>query len=811
MTAKVTALLSPWLDKELTVWRLLAVTLLLAALNSVALGLASVVRGLELGLLLPIAILGTLTGWTLAATSWPGWWAGAIAGSAGVVLMTVRVGRLDGSILALLGQLVGLAWQALRWPGNGPPDTTPLQSTLAGLWLGVVTLWSRLLEWVANMAGGEPVFDPAATALAWGVALWLVAAWSGWAVRRRDQSLLAILPAGALLVISMAYGGGNFAFLLLLLGLTWLLAALVEHTVRERRWQVEGIDFALEIRTDLTLATLWLVAGLVALAQISPVISAQALAESAQRLIWGQPLQPGPLARSLGLQPPPGQSGVFDQARLGGLPRRHLLGAGPELSQQVALLVQPDSQAVNRYHYWRSLTYDRYTGYGWVSGQTETTTYGAGEAIEPAFEVGQPAVVLTEQIQAAAQGNGLLYAAGALLAVDQPYQVAWRRPGDAFGATVAAASYQVTSLLPAAGEAELRQAGNRYPAWVRQRYLALPREAPVRVLALARDLTATQPTPYDRARAIESYLRTLPYDLNLPPPPNRDVVDYFLFDLRRGYCDYYASAMVVLARAAGIPARLVVGYAGGEFDPAQGRYRVSEADAHAWAEVYFPGYGWIEFEPTAARPRPERAVESASLPEMELVTPPALAPAGRIAWQPGWGWALLLALAGLALASVVWSAADSWALARTDPTTTAVRLYRRLQRYGSRLAVPAPPGATPYEFSEALISQIALLTSNLPTSNLPTSSLPASNLQPPTFQPSNPSTSLRTSLPTFQPLAPAAPEIERLTGLYVNAVYSAHPPSAGEQRQAIQTWRRLRWRLWLAWARLKVERFRWER
>jgi hypothetical protein len=341
-------------------------------------------------------------------------------------------------------------------------------------------------------------------------------------------------------------------------------------------------------------------------------------------------------------------------------------------------------------------------------------------------------------------------------------------------------------LVPAAGEAQLRQAGNRYPAWVRQRYLALPRDVPVRVLALARDLTATQPTPYDRARAIESYLRTLPYDLNLPPPPNRDVVDYFLFELRRGYCDYYASAMVVLARAAGIPARLVIGYAGGEFDPAQGRYRVSEADAHAWAEVYFPGYGWIEFEPTAARPQQERAVESASLPEIGPATPPALAPAGRIAWQPGWGWLLLSALAGLALGGVVWSAADSWALTQTDPATTAVRLYRRLQRYGPRLAVSAAPGATPYEFGEALISQIAP--------------------SPPTLHSS--------TLPSFHPLAllaPAAPEIEQLTGLYVNAVYSAHPPSVGEQRQAIQTWGRLRWRLWLAWARLKVERFRWER
>lgn len=773
MTAKVTIRLSTWLDQELNVWRLLTAILLLAVLNTVAGGLASVVRGLDLGLLLPIATLAMGIGWTLAAASRPGWLAGTIAGSAGMVIITARVGRLGDSVVALIGQVLDLVWQVLRWSENGPPDATPLQSSLVALWGGVATLWGRLLEWGANMAVGEPVFDPAATALAWGLALWAVAAWAGWAVRRRDQSLLAVLPAGVLLVMSMSYGGGNFAFLLMLLGLTWLLAALVEHTARERRWQAAGIDFALDIRTDLTVATLWLVAGLVALAQITPLISAQGLAESAQRLIWGQPLHPGPLARSFGLQPPPpGQPAVFDQARLGGLPRHHLLGSGPELSRQVALLVQPDPQAANRYHYWRSLTYDRYTGYGWVSGQAETTAYAANEAIEPSFEVDQPAVVLTEQIQMGDQENGLLYAAGALVTVDQPYAVAWRRPGDAFGATVKVASYRVTSLVPAAGEAELRQAGSQYPAWVRQRYLALPTEVPVRVLALARDLTATQPTPYDRARAIESYLRTLPYDLNLSAPPNRDVVDYFLFDLRRGYCDYYASAMVVLARAAGIPARLVVGYAGGEFDPDAGRYRVSEADAHAWAEVYFPGYGWIEFEPTAARPRPERAAAPVSLPATEPESLPTFESVTRPAWSPWWGWSLLLGLVGLPLAGVVWSVADSWLLARTDPASTMARLYRRLQQYGSRLTVPAAPGATPYEFGEALISQIAPLTSN-----------------------------------PLALLAPATPEIERLIALYVRAVYSAQPPSPADQRQAIQIWWWLRWRLGLAWMRLKIENF----
>ena len=112
----------------------------------------------------------------------------------------------------------------------------------------------------------------------------------------------------------------------------------------------------------------------------------------------------------------------------------------------------------------------------------------------------------------------------------------------------------------------LRQSGENYPDWVSQRFLALPAEVPDRVKALAIRLTASGITPYDRAVAIEEYLRTYPIYLDVPyPPPQRDVTDYFLFDLKKGYCDYFATAMVVLARGAGIPARLAIGYATGTY------------------------------------------------------------------------------------------------------------------------------------------------------------------------------------------------------------------------------------------------------
>ncbi len=112
-------------------------------------------------------------------------------------------------------------------------------------------------------------------------------------------------------------------------------------------------------------------------------------------------------------------------------------------------------------------------------------------------------------------------------------------------------------------------------------------------------------SPYTKAVRIETYLRnSYPYTLEVPAPPKgRDVVDYFLFEAPGGFCSYYASAMTVLLRAAGVPSRLVTGYAMDEYESTLNAYHVTAADAHAWVEVYFTEFGWVEFEPTAARIR----------------------------------------------------------------------------------------------------------------------------------------------------------------------------------------------------------------
>ena len=134
-------------------------------------------------------------------------------------------------------------------------------------------------------------------------------------------------------------------------------------------------------------------------------------------------------------------------------------------------------------------------------------------------------------------------------------------------------------------------------------YLQLPQGLPQRVKDLATSLVASGQNNYDKAKAIEQYLSSnYPYNLDVRSTPrNRDFVDYFLFDLKQGYCSYYATAMTVLARCADLPARYAEGYVlpPEPMKDSTATYLVTNMQAHAWVEIYFEGYGWLAFEPTS--------------------------------------------------------------------------------------------------------------------------------------------------------------------------------------------------------------------
>jgi transglutaminase-like putative cysteine protease len=629
--------------------------------------------------------------------------------------------------------------------------------------------------WLQSLVLGKPIVDPVAETLVWAMAVWSITTWAGWTLRRRARPLLAIAPGGVLLIAALSYRRTDTAVVPVLLGAVLLLLALVAFANRQRRWRAVGIDFP-DLGTDTTVVVIFVTSVLVIFAVISPALTIQNIADLVGRFA---PRQAGELG-SEGGSPVAAVSASmeksrFEDLRFGGLPRRHLLGSGPELSEEMVMIISTGElppapqevfgQQAPRY-YWRSITYDVYTGRGWVTREAETVDYEADTSLAlPSFEAQRE---VRQSVRIVGDVAGLLHATGMLDSVDRDYTVAWRSEEDIFGVTLRSTRYQALSLVSTAAEEELRSVGSDYPDWIRERYLALPDTVPDRVLSLARDLTATEVTPYDRAVAIESYLRTYPYnlDVSLPPTGSGDVVDYFLFELKEGYCDYYATSMVVLARAAGLPARLVMGYAPGVYDARGAVYLVTEAEAHAWAEVYFPEYGWIEFEPTGGRPPIRRSDEEdeevPDLPDLgETPDSTNLTWKGvrRFVWL---GWLLVLALPVLTVRT--WLFIDERRLRKMAPSAAVARLYGRVRRHGRHLAVPMRAGDTPYEFAKSFAGWAAAQAREKRWGEL---------------------------------MAGVVFEVRRLVDLYVEANYTSHAMRAIDFWHALEAWKKLRWRLWL--------------
>jgi transglutaminase-like putative cysteine protease len=324
-----------------------------------------------------------------------------------------------------------------------------------------------------------------------------------------------------------------------------------------------------------------------------------------------------------------------------------------------------------------------------------------------------------------------LFSLGEPLVADVPSQLeTGRSPTDVIALRPAddlkrGQSYKAVGSVSTASVQQLREAGTAYPDGIADTYLQLPDDLPPSVAGLARYLTRYAENPYDQARAIENYLRTYPNDFDIPlTPAGQDTVDFFLFDLGRGYFDYHASAMVVMLRSIGIPSRLAVGYVLQEADrdPESNTYLVTEKDAFAWPQAYFPGLGWIDFNPTPTQPLISRPGEepggagnapAPSGPPAEPNVPYGLgggavqpsAPAEGVSGQAASRavWVIMGVLLGL-LALVVTGAgaarwAWQWGLADLDQ---AGRVWAKTVRLASWARLAPRPQQTPREFARDL-------------------------------------------------------------------------------------------------------------
>ncbi len=269
-------------------------------------------------------------------------------------------------------------------------------------------------------------------------------------------------------------------------------------------------------------------------------------------------------------------------------------------------------------HYWRGAIFDVYNGTGWEMA----SIHGQELKVEDPQIPPSGRYVLTQKFEIPSLADDRLFAANRAVSATNGVQLLMASSdGISSSPSGTVSEYIITSWASRLTSTELSQDGVEYPVAIRNAYLQVPSEVPQRVRKLAARITLGAQSAYEKAVRIQAYLRsTYPYRLDPPlPPVDQDAVDYFLFDAPGGFCSYYASAMAVMLRLEGVPARVVTGYAMGEWDGLRGRFRVPVSAAHAWVEVYFPSYGWVEFEPTPSRSVFEYPAADPSRPEVNQV------------------------------------------------------------------------------------------------------------------------------------------------------------------------------------------------
>ncbi|HEY70091.1 MAG TPA: DUF58 domain-containing protein [Anaerolineae bacterium] len=656
---------------------------------------------------------GVLINGLLLLFTMPPWIMGVLSGIFGIILSMIRVGRLEVLLSDIGSQIVTYIQVGLRAlvSDSAGPETEALQASFALLGEKMGLLGARLWEWLAGVVQGEAYFDPVVVVILWGITAWFATGWALYGVVKQRNPVLAGAPAFLLVAISSGITDQPGFILAFMLGAMILQRVFVRYEEHEHEWEQGLLLFEDSISPRVAIAGCALAAGLMVVSIVSPSISLSSIREAIQNALNIEQ-DSTEISDSLGFGSRMEHRSSLDALNTETLPNKHLLGSGPELSEQLVMTIKlgvwpgldltVEGAIPPERIYIRSLSYDRYTGQGWASEYAGFSEYRAGQMLLLTWPENYH--VVRQSLDIVEGYEGLLHAVGVPIRTDQVTTAAWRTVDegmdafDLFGAMISATAYRVDSIMPLYSETELRSARRSYPDWIIDRYLALPPTVPDDVLALARDLTAIEATPYDRAIALESYLRELDYSLDVSlAPAGRDVTQYFLFTLEEGYCDYFATAMVVLSRAAGIPARLITGHVAEQYDESLGAYLVTEDQAHAWAEIYFPGYGWIPFEPTPGRAELERPAEP--LPTIPASTPLDMEPIEEKPEISNWVWpvgitvGLVLVVGGFAAAIYL----SDYFLSRLSAEELIPKAYGRFLRLSKKAGILLKLFHTPFD------------------------------------------------------------------------------------------------------------------
>jgi transglutaminase-like putative cysteine protease len=524
------------------------------------------------------------------------WWIALMGVAVGTLLGNGRM-RFPRAVLA--GSTIGMLTVTL---------STTFASTGGALFGDKLRHLAILVNnWITQVLAGEAASDPTVFVLFLGASVWCATFVGSFILARSGRIWDAVIFNGACLVINVSVALTNlypdlivFTLAVLVLLVRIHIVNLQEHWVKQNIVPSGEMDWRL-LRGGLTWTTV-----LVIMALVTPRVAAGEVLTGAWSTFEGP-------YHSVEAEWQRFFAGVSGPSRLRGVSFSDSirLGQAPNLGDRVIMTVEAPSG-----HFWRAVTYDFYTGAGWRTTENDkadklTLPTTDRDTFQARFDIIVP-------------HSNILFAANEPLRADVPYQFytgtdrTYSTSLHALNRSQAAGTYTVTSLVSVADKQTLRRVASTYSDYIKSKYLQLPSTLPQRVKTLAHQIMDNIPDAYDRAEALETFLRSPPFSYSpqvKATPPGKDPVDYFLFDLKQDFCEYFASAMVVMLREVGVPARLVEGFTTGTYDTASNAFVVREQDAHAWVEAYFPQYGWIEFEPTPSQPpfaRPDASLSPGS-------------------------------------------------------------------------------------------------------------------------------------------------------------------------------------------------------
>ncbi len=478
--------------------------------------------------------------------------------------------------------------------------------------------------WILRVLDGSAFGYQAFVGLLITLLMWITGAWLAWCVIRWRQPLIGLIPGAAAFATNVLNTSNQQGYTFVFLALTLALLLWTTYTTSVARAIAARIKMTGDARWDFWETGLVATAGLLVVGIMLPPISTvdrTAKMESSLFQGWAQVTSklnaagklggtPGgqnastgfSSSVSLGAQLTQSNTPVFSYTITGGYP-------GPEYFRGVNLsqMVKGPDGTVS----WQFGGNVYQVGIAAGDNPLYAENYKSLALAKFSINMGFPPGGNDEQIlfypgqfwsssrQAKAEETPVPSAytySRDLVTIDRL---------DALNPNSSRGAYDVTVEYPDVTADELRATGTAYADWLAP-YTELPAgvETPdvyAYIHKLALDVTAGKTNPYDQASAIEDYLRSGVFTYTLRPgqtPAGVDPLYYFLHDSHKGYCQYFAMAMGEMMRSLGIPTRLVAGFGHGTFDDISHRTIVKNADAHVWVESYFPGYGWIPFEPT---------------------------------------------------------------------------------------------------------------------------------------------------------------------------------------------------------------------